>query len=468
MSNTHPPNPPQALRIVITKFSHSTAGIDHAGPLHWTHIQGNGDLTCSFDKFVDSDSIPSRLIQKVSRGEEILEQLDLVYFVRMAALQAQLVPPPKPQFAVVVKAPCLAVKYPHGMNMVRRFQIKFTSERDYFTVLTLLREINCQFTESKSPVPAVRRVPSLSSWTSGHQSSVPPKTANTVATSTGSNWGAISPDQPTPIRAMSPASIVSHPALKRKFGQPPPAFILPSAKSAKKVLPEAPTHISEANQGPEPASSQLSARSANHELDQLNRMLPPKRDLPFNNPAAKRTRTASLSLMTPGKKQKKHSAPFSKSQPASQTKDSFFGPAAEPDDTHAFPARNSQDLSQPNFFQSEAHLEAERQLPLYEESRGARPRSSFAEHASQAASIQETLQARNDTVTSDPNLANWANDETSSTSKDLLAQYLASPTPERTAFLENWMCELIDDDNFMTLCEDVDKVWWRFAFGQKD
>lgn len=53
------------------------------------------------------------------------------------------------------------------------------------------------------------------------------------------------------------------------------------------------------------------------------------------------------------------------------------------------------------------------------------------------------------------------------TFEDNLALYLASPTPERVAFLENWMCELIEDDKFMQLCQDVEGTWRRFAFGVK-
>jgi hypothetical protein len=64
-------------------------------------------------------------------------------------------------------------------------------------------------------------------------------------------------------------------------------------------------------------------------------------------------------------------------------------------------------------------------------------------------------------------LINKANYETPVTTEDCLAQYLFSPTTERIAFLENWMCELLDDDKFLSLCQDVDKVWWRFAFGRK-
>lgn len=46
-----------------------------------------------------------------------------------------------------------------------------------------------------------------------------------------------------------------------------------------------------------------------------------------------------------------------------------------------------------------------------------------------------------------------------------LSTYLKAPTTERIAFLENWMCELIEDDGFMALCQDVEVTWRRFAFG---
>lgn len=51
--------------------------------------------------------------------------------------------------------------------------------------------------------------------------------------------------------------------------------------------------------------------------------------------------------------------------------------------------------------------------------------------------------------------------------EDRLEQYIASPSAERIAFLENWMCELIDDDKFLALCQDVEGTWRRFAFGKK-
>jgi hypothetical protein len=72
MQHLQPAIPPQVLRLAIAKFSHTTTTIDHVGPLTWNHVPGNGDLACIFEKFLDSGSVPSRMIQKVVRGGGIL------------------------------------------------------------------------------------------------------------------------------------------------------------------------------------------------------------------------------------------------------------------------------------------------------------------------------------------------------------------------------------------------------------
>ncbi|KAF9246069.1 hypothetical protein DTO006G1_92 [Penicillium roqueforti] len=474
MQHLQPPIiPPQVLRLAIAKFSHTTTAIDHVGPLTWNHVPGNGDLACIFEKFLDSGSVPSRMIQKVVRGDGILEQLDLVFFTRMAGMQARLIPPPRSHFAVVVKSPCLAIKYPHGETHIRRFQIKFTTERDYFMALTLLGEINCPLTEGKIPVPAIQRLPSVSSWTSGHLSSIAPRTANTAATSTSSNGvhfyptGALGSGRTTPIRASSPASTISHPV--SRLG-PVPALNLPSQSMGPVDLSQ-PLHASAlahiSNQEPEPRSSQLSTISAIHDVDQLNQMLPPKRDLPFSKPTARKPHAASLSRAA-----QKHpqSAPPPISQPTRPNKDPEPHPPhleVEPNDHYNLPDPDSQLLSQTN-----ACPEASQPLLLYEEppaSQNTAPVCESAEQISQVPSVQDTSQTQNKqtNLNCNHNPASNPNDEAPTMTEDHLVRYLSSPTAERIAFLENWMSELIDDDSFMTLCEDVDGTWRRFAFGQR-
>ncbi|KAJ5513384.1 hypothetical protein N7463_002936 [Penicillium fimorum] len=480
MQHLQPPIAPQFLRLAIAKFSHTTTAIDHVGPLTWNHIPGNGDLACIFEKFLDSGPVPSKMIQQVVRGDEILEQLDLVFFTRMASMQAQLIPPPRSHFAVVVKSPCLAVKYPYGGTryrlltaQIRRFQIKFTTERDYFTALALLNEINCPLTEGKIPVPAMQRFPSVSSWTSGHLSSIVPRTTNTAATSISSNGvhfyptGALGSGGTTPIRASSPAGIILHPV--STLG-PVPTLNLPS-QSMEQLdffeLPHtsAPAHAS--NKEPDPPSSQLSTISAIHDVDQLNQMLPPKRDLPFSKPTAKKPRAANLTRTTQKSPQ---SAPSLSYQPTESTNDPEprpYHPVIEPNTHSGVPDPGSQILSQTN-----PCLEPSQPLLLNEEppvSQNTAPICESAEQISQVPNLQNTPHTQNNPTTSNcnHNPASKPNEKDSAVTEDHIARYLSSPTAERIVFLENWMCELIDDDSFMALCEDVDGTWRRFAFGKK-
>ncbi|KAJ5849944.1 hypothetical protein N7455_009800 [Penicillium solitum] len=476
MQHLQPPIPPQVLRLPIAKFSHTTTAIDHVGPLTWNHVPGNGGLACIFEKFLDSGSMPSRMIQKVVRGDGILEQLDLVFFTRMAGMQAQLIPPPRSHFAVVVKSPCLAVKYPHGGTHIRRFQIKFTTERDYFMALTLLGEINCPLTEGKIPVPAIQRVPSVPSWTSGQPSSIVPMTTNTASTSTGGNGvhfyptGALGSGRTTPIRASSPASTISYPT--SRLG-PIPAFNPPS-QSMEPVDLSQPLHASAlahaSNKEPEPPSSQLSTISAIHDVDQLNQMLPPKRDLPFSKPTTRKPQAASLTRTAQKNPQ---SAPSPSSQHTEPTKDPQPDPrplGVEPNTYSGLPDSDFQLLSQTNVCP-----EPSQPLLLYEEPTASQKTAPVCESAEQTPQVPQVPRVQNtshsqDNLTnsnSNNNPASKPNDKAPGPAEDHLAQYLSSPTADRIAFLENWMCELIDDDSFMTLCEDVDGTWRRFAFGQR-
>ncbi|KAJ5164300.1 uncharacterized protein N7500_006130 [Penicillium coprophilum] len=473
MQHLQPPIPPQFLRLAIAKFSHTTTAIDHVGPLTWNHIPGNGDLACIFEKFLDSGPVPSKMIQKVVRGDSILEQLDLVFFTRMAAMQAQLIPPSRPHFAVVVKSPCLAVKYPHGGTHIRRFQIKFITERDYFTALALLGEINCPLTEGKIPLPAMQRFPSVSSWTSGHISSIGPRTTNTVVNSTGSNGvhfyptGALGSERTTPIRASSPASTVSHPV--SRFG-PIPAFN-PSSKSTEQLdffqLPHNSAHFKTFDKEPDQPSSQLSTVSAIHDVEQLNQMLPPKRDLPFSKPTAKKPPAASMTRTT---QEHSRSVPSPSCQPIKSTKDPEprpYHPVVEPSTHSGVPDSDSQILSQTN-----PCPEASQPLLLYEEPAVSQNTAPIRESTDQVSQVPNFLntshtQTNLSDLNSNHNTSSKPNEKDPALTEDHLAQYLSSPTAERIVFLENWMCELIDDDSFMTLCEDVDGTWRRFAFGQK-
>ncbi|CAG8011626.1 unnamed protein product [Penicillium salamii] len=411
MQHLQPAVLPQVIHFTVAKFSHTNTLVDHVGPLNWIHIIG-GDLHCVFEKLVDVGSTPSRLILKVLRGDVMLEQVDLVYLTRNMPMPAQLTPTPKSKFAVVVKLPCIAVKYPYNDTHIRRFQIKFATERDYLTALALLSESNCPITESNSSIPATRHVPSVSSWTSGNMSSITPAAVNTATNAhAGSGFrfgpGMIASGGTTPLRASSPASTVSYaprcgPLLPTIF--PPTLNMQPVAMGKPLQEPLPIQDMSYSSQ--EFPNSQLSTVSAIHDIDQLNQMLPPKRHLPFTKPTAKRPLPANETLQ---KHTHQEEIPAS-SQPPQPT----IEPACS-----GFPESQSQNLSQVAG------------QPTEKQTHEPRPRPA-------------------------PFVAD-----------DQIIEYLASPTPERLVFLENWMCELLEDDNFMTLCQDVEGTWRRFALGQR-
>jgi hypothetical protein len=52
------------------------------------------------------------------------------------------------------------------------------------------------------------------------------------------------------------------------------------------------------------------------------------------------------------------------------------------------------------------------------------------------------------------------------TSADLSA-YLTTPESERSQLVNNWICQQLEDDGFRALCQDVERVWQRIAFGTR-
>lgn len=264
-----------------------------------------------------------------------------------------------------------------------------------------------------------------------------------------------------PMRASSPASTISYPvstlgplpalnqltqSMAPEMIQPPQPFI-PLAQPFYKEL--------------EPPSSQVSVVSATHDVDQLNQMLPPKRDLPFSKPATKKRRAASLTKATP--KQAK-SAPSSSSQPTEKILFSGRGPnstAADPI-PGVLSGSNSQIPSQPD-----PCPEPSQPLSLIDEPSASLNTPPISEQTKKTSQVPVQGAAHTQDNLDNTDQVSKPNEKATAAIEDHLAQYLSSPTAERIAFLENWMSELLEDDKFLALCRDVDGTWRRFALGQK-
>ncbi|KAJ5646785.1 hypothetical protein N7490_003157 [Penicillium lividum] len=450
---------PQRTFLPLTKFSHTTTTINHSGPLAWTHVNGDGDLVCILEQIHGERSVPPRLLLRVARNDGILEQLDLAHFARMSAVQNGN-DQSKPPFAVVVKSPCLAVKYPQSNMHTRRFQVKFSRNTDYFTALALLSEINCPLTEGSTSILQPQRLPSASSWASFQVPAPGSKEPSTVATSDNEATIPFFPmsghrhsGMTTPNPPSSASSIVYNLA-----GQAAPIaqnpFELTTTRQNKGLPSSQPKH--ETLQGPKFRPATVSA----YHGDQLDQMLPPKRDLPFLKPSQKRSRRAGIETPT-------DSQLVSTSQP----------PITTTVNEHLFPLTDHEHTSVPHCSQvSDSQSQSQSQnptqplldtLPMGQLLSQPQASELGAYPILDPISKQLPNAPGHDSVASmqvDPRGAGKATQPTA-ISKDQLSAYLGAPTPARIAFLENWMCELIEDDGFMALCQDIEVTWRRFAFG---
>ncbi|KAL3464051.1 hypothetical protein BJX64DRAFT_286742 [Aspergillus heterothallicus] len=269
-------------RFQLAKFSFAINSTKSKGPFTWSHIYGNDELVGLFESYVSPP--PGKVMFKVISKNATLEEVDLTNLAR--ELESQLQGNSTcSTFSLVVRRPCLAVKYPLSTNgRAYRFQIMFSSDEDYFSALAILNEMKCRFLEMNA--------------TSGRQSS---RLHSSNLSSRDSLT--ISPSNSRPSRSMArPHS--SYPAICAF-----PNRSIPSSSSSSVTLVESVRTFSSLNSSKAPTSAANAIPESNtspitdcnkdltirpstaifqRDFEDLN--LPPKRVLPFLNPAPKRTR----------------------------------------------------------------------------------------------------------------------------------------------------------------------------------
>jgi hypothetical protein len=201
--------------------------------------------------------------------------------------------------------------------------------------------------------------------------------------------------------------------------------------------------------------SRPSTTQGYHDIQELNQVLPPKRDLPFLKPGTKRKRTEPTIELAAEKPKSSRV-----SQLANQTNrntlersDTIMSDASSQPlvPTQPYPEPMEPVSTQP-YAQPDKENQPQPQRPT--------ERITTTIHTAVAQnSTSNNIQVRRSQSPTQHAVP-------ISIEKQLSA-YLSSPNPERVEFLENWMCELINDDSFMTLCQDVEATWRRFAFGIK-
>ncbi|BCR92657.1 uncharacterized protein ACHE_80557A [Aspergillus chevalieri] len=487
----------QLACLPLAKFSHTTTSIGHNGPLNWTHIIGNGDIVGRIESHTVSGSTPARVLLKVFRDYELLEEVDLTYHSQEAAKSALSGQSgqAKPVFAVIVKLPCLAVKYPKDNICIRRFQIKFSSDRDYYSTLVILSNIKCPFSESHvGSLPPARRP---SQWRSGSVASAPappqmfPSVPDAPGIPTLNNM--FLPSQSSPTIDLNPSA--------RSSTTGP--FQRPASSSTTHTL----TDLVPTNNGQAlvPSSTVPSSRpsTAFHDAQTLDEVLPPRRALPFAKPAAKKPRTAE-------KQTNNASRPSESGPEKTQTsiRDHYDStPFKAINDTNnasrikrsltSFPQQstNSEPANHPP---SQQNTQASTNIPmpipiqpvppprtLYQQgpsydNTASRPhshtnisRNTLPANIPSQSEQQQQCNALPMNVSPlppqpQPQFQQQLQQQQSRQPDPIadLTSYISDSKAERIARLETWICSQIQNDDFISLAEDVEGLWQRFAFGK--
>ncbi|OAT08404.1 hypothetical protein BDBG_04355 [Blastomyces gilchristii SLH14081] len=531
-----------SLNIPILKFSYSTTSADRASPLGWTHLSSSGDLAVIFDHILphETSSSFSQGDQhlRVLRGSDLLEQLNLNSLAREAAAGSShsLMQTAKSPVAIIVKSPCLAVRYPMRNDQTRRFQIKFPSDADYSHAVSVLSQLGCPITHSAAvpphqassnrPFSSSSQTPSLLQVGKGEHTMSPaisnrptvdqhrvlpwspsltePSTSGSCISSFNNN--STNPSSSEEARGRPHTSALSIPQTGT------PGITTARLHNLATDVPSAtlfhPMHrhmspLSSNSAGTRQTSDWSSkerpaAAPVMPDVESLSLILPPKRELPFAKPGRKA-----------GSKQPSRSRPPSGKQASKPTQSCGSSSSIFISQSRASTS-NTTNENPPSVTKQgggEATITTEAVNSSY-----ANPNPRFRRHLPQEILLPDTHNvgsksidiavAESSTLFANsvslayPNDGNNASSTKSLTtaaisanpqasaeravgglipltsreniseiSQSDLSAYLSTPNSERTALVESWVCSQLESDAFLALCQDVEGVWGRIAFG---
>lgn len=479
----------QIARLTLAKFSHTTTSINHSGPFSWTHIIGNGEITAVFERFPMLASGATQTLLKVFQGYNLLEEIDLSYYSREAT--SQFLGNTKSHFAVVVKLPCLAVKYTTAGPYIRRFQIKFSSDGDFYTALAILSDIKCPFSEPNGTSSRPTSRLASSAWHLGRAPSSMITRGSFPASSSvsdPSDKSAFPPSDRASVTGTDATGLPSFPSGTGHLSQNN-TNIIPGSNPGNRnatieqdhFTSESGTIQSSSNTGSRPST----AATGCHDIQVLNQLLPPRRELPFSKPAPKRSVEAGNPSDTTPKRPVIHPETSKtaktrnpRQRKATRTRTTKTTGKPLPEATTMIADQGRQDslsLSQPN--RSNERISpspSQMKTTRNHEPETQRPAILIAQNSDNNFPCNSTdnqgggrsVQTQNDT-TMDPHSIQPRLGLPSDrmTTADLSA-YLAAPASERAALVESWVCQQLEDDTFLQLCLDVEGVWKRIALGR--
>ncbi|TPX25900.1 hypothetical protein DIZ76_011357 [Coccidioides immitis] len=481
------------LSLTVLKFSYVTTTTGRTSPLGWTHISGGVDLRAVFGRTQVRENGSSWTTGsptlKVLRGLDVLEDLDLDALAReaVASSSSQIqISSSKAPIAVLVKSPCLAIRYPTRVNQIRRFQLKFASDADYRKAVSILSEVGCPITESTAgsfpPSTALLTRPNTASW--------PHSTASPVLGMRSSQAGSHSIRAvPATVPETRPSTIGSSSAL----GTTQPS------RNTQVMNKNARLEYENSSERPSTAPIFLDAGS-------LIEQLPPKRELPFAKPQRRQQRyippkqtmgtTAnSIDLSLNPQTHGGEPPPPESSIQASMTRldsEGIQSPVARSamdsiakGDVFSTDMGTSTSFTPSSISTLGAALEiasdaapvkaaqsilAESRTSTELDARPSPARSAVqllpqtSNLSYSASSNPPQIPSQQSHIDSQPNISTVPVTSNLLTTTDL-SSYLSTPTTERSALVESWVCQQLESDGFLALCQDVECVWKRIAFG---
>ncbi|KAM5443754.1 hypothetical protein MferCBS31731_000998 [Microsporum ferrugineum] len=443
--------PGETLTLPILKFSYTTTSADRVAPLAWTHLSGGSDLLALFStvRIRDEASKWTResWLMKVMKGHEVLEELDLGLLAQRGSSMPM--GDVKALVAVIVKSPCLAIRYPSGINQIRRFQVKFASVADYHHAIAVLKAAKCPITEPPATIaqPSSYTTSTAGSGYAGTDCRNVPPTPESIITPSCYYTDGLS------TRPASSTFVETRPSSMES------SMTLPSLPSARPSLGIAQSHFQKPSQTHAQAQADSNPRPSTAPTfltsESLSQLLPPRRELPF---AKKRPAERSPpGGPNPRKVNKVGQGRGGKHQACAATADSVArtahtsvaGPSVQNSSHELVRGKESGKEQEPG-----CEVPGSLLLPpsISPQKRGG------GEHR---------VENNTTTITDAPvveNISPRSTDLLPFTREDL-SSYASHPTAERSDLIESWVCQQLQNDSFITLCQDMEGVWKRLAFG---
>lgn len=213
----------------------------------------------------------------------------------------------------------------------------------------------------------------------------------------------------------------------------------------------------------------------------LNTVLPPKRELPFPRVTAKRAQRPSKGAKFPnivdaGRGTKRNLDSYQQVVAASEAK-----APQEPTDpieitlpekilnpswTNTIPL-NMIHTQQPT--EGESHVDTTALGSSVSTLPASASNTSLEALQNSIASVLQaynTIPKENGTIVTQKAVVNHASTSAESIPCADIGSYFHAPDSERAKLIESWICQQLENDEFLQLCVDLEGVWKRIAFGQ--